>query len=172
MSLIIEDGTRPLGANSYVTVDEFIAFLAARNQAVEAGTEEGLLLDAMAYLEQYSGDTTPAYKGWKFTSEQGLQWPRTGVVIDEFRVTDTTIPINLKNAQMQLGLEAISYDLMPSSDGYAVASEKVDVIEVEYATGGRLSGSTLPATPNFPRVQALLKPLFRNTGMRLRSVRI
>lgn len=172
MSLIIEDGTRPLGANSYVTVDEFIAFLTGRGLTVAAGTEEGMLLDAMGYLEQYSAETTPAYKGWKYTSAQSLQWPRAGVVIDEFPVSNATIPLNLKNAQLQLGVESISYDLMPSSDGYAVASEKVDVIEVEYATGGRLSGSTLPAVPNFPRVDALLKPLFRNTGMKLRSVRI
>lgn len=174
MALVIETGEGLANADSYVSVDEFIAYASARGETVEPDTAEGLLFDAMAYLEKFSSETNPAYKGYKATAAQALQWPRTDVVIDRFPFPKNQIPAQLKRAQMQLGIEAMTFDLMPSSDGFAVAKEKVDVIEVEYATGGRLSGSTTPgdAVPVFPRVDALLANLFISKGMKIRTVRI
>jgi hypothetical protein len=169
MPLVIETGEGLENSNSYVSLEEFAEYAADRLQDLPADepAQQALLLRAMEYLESIDD-----YKGVRNTGTQALKWPRTGVYIDGFPVAKNKIPTNLKRAQMQLGIEAISYDLMPSTDGFAVASEKVDVIEVEYATGGRLSGSTAPAVPEFPKVDALLKDLRTNTGMKLRGVRI
>lgn len=173
--LIIETGEGIPNANSYVTIDEFTEFGASIGANLPEN-KELVLLQAIEYLEQFTIDgaglARKAYKGYRASAEQGLEWPRTGVIIDGRPLATNVIPAKLKRAQMQLAVEAITYDLMPTSDGFAVASEKVDVIEVEYATGGRLSGSTPVPAPVFTRVNALLSGLLRQTRAALRSVRI
>lgn len=173
--LIIETGEGLPNANSYVTTDELAEFGISTGANLPEN-KELILLQAMEYLEQFTVDgarlTRKAYKGYRATADQALEWPRRGVLIDGVPLATNVIPAKLKRAQMQLAVEAITYDLMPTSDGFAVASEKVDVIEVEYATGGRLSGSTPVPAPVFTRVNALLAGLLRSGGAALRSVRI
>lgn len=170
MALIIETGTGLPNSNSYATVEELSAYAADRLEELPVDGKEALLLRAMDYLEQFVDK--PRYKGTRKSAEQALLWPRIGVYIDGFPLAIDRIPTLLKRAQMQLALEAVDYDLMPSSDGYAVAKETVDVIAVEYATGGRLSGATLAAQPIFPKVDALLNGLLESAPDRLRGVRI
>lgn len=167
MALIPETGAGLSNSNTYATLEEFEAYAADRLETLPDEGKEALLIRAMDYLEAIQD-----FKGVRASADQALQWPRTGVYIDGFPLSLGRIPTLLKRAQMQLGIEAMSYDLSPSSDGFAVAKEKVDVIEVEYATGGRLSGSTLAAQPLFPKVDALLKQLRSSIGMKLRGVRI
>lgn len=168
MAIIVETGEGLPNSNSYVTLAEFEAYAADRLEILPtAEKRESLLIRAMEYLESVKD-----YKGQRISGDQELAWPRSAVYIDGFPLSKNKIPSLLKRAQMQLGIEAISYDLMPSTDGYAVASEKVDVISIDYATGGRLSGSTAPAVPVFPKVDALLRQLRNDLGMRLRGERI
>lgn len=167
MALIVETGEGLSNSNTYATVAELEQYAADRLETLPDDNKESLLIRSMDYLEAITD-----WKGVRFSAEQALAWPRTGVYIDGFPLGKNTIPTLLKRAQMQLAIEAMSYDLMPSTDGFAVASEKVDVIEVEYATGGRLSGSTAPAVPQFPKVDALLGPLRQLIGMKIRGVRI
>lgn len=169
MPLVIETGEGLENSNTYVSIEELVEYAADRLDTLPEGDDQrqALLIRSMEYLESVSD-----YKGQRKTGTQALAWPRTGVYIDGFPLAKDKIPTLLKRAQMQLALEAMLYDLMPSTDGFAVASEKVDVIEVEYATGGRLSGSTAPAVPVFPKVDALLRQLRDGQGMKLRGVRI
>lgn len=162
MALTIENGTQVAGANSYVTVAEAKAFAAARgasNFPTADADVEVLLVLAMDYLEAKRSD----FKGTKTSASQPLQYPREGSTVDGELIANNIIPVELKNAQMQLAIEASDFgDLSPSSDGYAVAVEKVDVLEIQYAAGGRLSGTSLPAEMNFPKVQAWLEALTTN----------
>ncbi len=162
MALVIEDGTQVAGANSYVTAAEAKAFAAARGvtsfPTVDAEVETLLTL-AIDYLEAKRSE----YRGTKTSVSQSLQYPRIGSTVDGLEIANNVIPIELKNAQMQLAIEANEYgDLAPSSDGYAIAVEKIDAIEVQYAAGGRLSGTSLPAEMNFPKVDAWLEALVSN----------
>ena len=172
MALIIETGAGLPDSQSYVSVAELETYAASLLDDLPEGeaAKESLLLRAMQYLEQFV--EKPRYKGTRNSADQALAWPRTGVYIDGFPLAKDRIPTALKRAQMQLAIEATNYDLMPSSDGYAVAKEQVDVIEVEYATGGRLSGASLPVQPNFPIVDSLLAGLLESAPTRIRSVRI
>lgn len=167
MALIVETGEGLPNSNTYATVAELEQYAADRLETLPDANKESLLIRAMDYLESITD-----WKGVRLTSTQALAWPRSGVYIDGFPASKNIIPSLLKRGQMQLAIEAITYDLLPSTDGFAVASEKVDVIEVEYATGGRLSGSTAPAVPSFPKVDALLGPLRQLIGMKIRGVRI
>lgn len=167
MAIIVETGEGLPNSNSYISVAELEAYAADRLETLPVEGKEALLIRSMDYLESIKN-----YKGLRVSAEQALAWPRTRVYIDGFPLAADRIPTLLKRAQSQLAIEAMSYDLMPSTDGFAVASEKVDVIQVEYATGGRLSGSTPPATPVFPKVDALLRQLLTDVGQRLRGERI
>lgn len=164
MTIIVEDGSQVANANSYVTAAEAKAFAAARGIAdfPTNDSEVAVLLTlAIDYLEARRFD----FIGTKTSASQALQYPRTGSTVDGLEIANNIIPIELKNAQMQLAIEALEYgDLSPSSDGYAVAVEKVDVLEIQYAAGGRLSGTSLPAEMNFPKVQAWLDALTNYGG--------
>ena len=173
MALVKEDGTGLPNSNTYVEWDEAVDYAAARG--ITLGTQpevESLLIQAMDYLEAQRGQ----YQGTKtYPGVQALQWPRTGVILDcSYSLPDNVIPVELKNAQMQLAVEVFTGNaLMPSSDGRVVKREKVDVIEREFMTGKDMGASGLPA-PNFPLVDALLAPLFNacGGGMAIKTVRV
>ncbi len=161
MALVIEDGTGVTGANTYVSVATAKAFASSRGDAyptVDLDVEK-LLIQAVDYLE----GQRRYFRGTKTDPTQPLQYPRLNSMVDGVIIADNVIPIELKYAQMQLSIDAFEFgSLLPSSDGYAVAVEKVDVLEIQYAAGGRLSGTSLPATPNFPKAQAWLDALTDN----------
>lgn len=158
MALVIENGSLVAGATSYVSVAEARAYAAARASTFPADDTEGnaaaevALIVAMDYLESLRAD----FKGRKVNpATQALQWPRQGVEIDGWDVSISTIPNELKFAQIQLATEAANgTDLMPTGDGREVIREKVDVLETEYRPGA--GGAPQPV---LVKVQALLAPL-------------
>lgn len=161
MALEVEDGTGKDDAQTYVTAEEARDFALLRGETLSAtdSVVEVLLVKAMDWLEGQDWKGTP-------TSEtQALAWPREDV--DGY--DNNEIPTKLKNAQCQLVLEALVYDLAPSGDGKQVIKEKVDVIETEYAPA-----STSAPIPAFPKVEAWIKTLIGNPGGigLLRTVRI
>lgn len=177
MALVVETGEGLPNSTTYATVEQLRAYAAARGVSLPPPERHEIMLTlAMDYLEQYAYQINvkgrSKYKGRKASTTQALLWPRTGVVISGDAFPSNAIPRNLVNAQLQLALESIDFDLMPSSEGYSVAREKVGPLEVEYAAGGRLSGTTVDSPPRFPKVDALLAPLFDISGAALRAVRI
>lgn len=163
MTLVIEDGSNVANANSYVTLDEIRDFAQARNETMPSDDAalEGMAIQAMDYLEGLRSK----YQGKKTYSDQPLQWPRSGVLIDCASWPEDKIPKELKNAQCQLCIEQLTFpDLSPSSDGFAVSREKVDVIEVEYAAGSNYASATPVPAPSFPKVDAYLDVLFYPCG--------
>lgn len=173
MALIVEDGTGKTDSQTYVDAAAARQYAAARGIELSStdADVEVQLVSAMDYLEAQRA----RYQGTKTKpGVQALQWPRTGVILDcSYSLPDNVIPVELKNAQMQLVLEVFAGNtLMPSSDGRVVKREKVDVIEREFMTGQDLGSGGLPS-PSFPAVDALLEPLFSacGGGFFLRTVR-
>lgn len=165
MALIIEDGTIVANAQSYVTAAQARAFALSRGITLSAddAVVESQLIRAVDYLETYRD----RYKGTLVSAGiQSLQWPRTGVIIDElYELPITTIPKELKQAQMALAMEVHGgIVLMPSSDGRVVKREKLDVIEREFMTGNDMTKTGLPM-PKFTYVDALLAPLLKAPGI-------
>lgn len=157
MSLVIEDGTGLSTATSYVTVTEARAYALARGVTLSAtdSVVETQLIKAMDYLEAQRD----RYQGYKNTEAQALQWPRDGVVVDGWSIDSNEIPKLLKSAQCQAATEIHNgIDVLPSGTGNGIKSEKVDVIEVEYAT------YSTAAAPRMRKVDALLRPLFKHGG--------
>jgi len=163
MALIIEDGTGKTDSNSYVTVDEFRAYAEARGTVVAESTDqdyEQYLIKAMDKLESYRG----RYQGQKVDQDQALQFPRDGVYIDDYEVSASTIPRELKYSQMAFAMESLAgNDLSPTqlvSSSGQVTKEKVGEIEVTYA-----NPTSLRSTPAFAKAEALLAPLLRKSGL-------
>lgn len=125
MTIIVEDGSIVANANSYVTLDELVAYAYDRG-AVFTGDATILMYKAMDYLESQN------LIGNRYTRDQSLQWPRDGVYIDNYYYAPSEIPQLLKNAQMATAI-AIGDDADPLSIiTPEVKSEKIGKIEVTY----------------------------------------
>lgn len=158
MPLVIEDGSLPNGAQSYISVATARAYAVARavTLPVDESAVEVLLVKAMDYLESFRAQ----FQGTKTTAGQVFQWPRYGAEVEGFEVEATTIPEVLKQAQAAVACEiAAGLDVLPSGTGREVIRKKIDVLETEWAAG---SGSA--PNPVMRKVRPLLAPLFRSGG--------
>lgn len=138
MALIIEDGSQVSGANSYVTLAEFKAWADARSVTYSAtdSVVEAQILRAMDYIE------TQSFVGFKLTSTQALQWPRSGVVIDGFAVGSTDIPNELKLAVYEATKAEIDGDSKLAATDRQVVSETVGEISVTYKDSSSMKRAT------------------------------
>ena len=130
MALIIEDGTGKTDSQSYASEAELAAYAALRGVTV-TGTDTELLIKAMDYLE------TQSFKGYKYTDDQALQWPRGSVYLYGYYIDVDTIPQLLKDAQIEFALGIDAGNNPTATLGRATKSEKVGDIEVEYMAGAR-----------------------------------
>jgi len=128
MTIVVEDGSQVVGANSYVTEAELTAYAVARGITISGDPEE-LLIRAMDYLENQE------FIGTKYQHDQALQWPRAYVIIDKFYFDVDEIPPLLKDSQCEIAL-AIDNGEDPLAD---VERQKISTtvgpISVTYAQG-------------------------------------
>ena len=143
MALIIEDGTMPEGANSYVSVAGCDSWQALRGSTTwppapaseddpNQAKKEGSLIQACDYLNGL------AWKGSRPVAGRVMAWPRVGVVdSDGFGIAPNVVPINVPHAQCYLaGLVYDGTDLQPMlARGGAIRMEQVDVLRTEYFEG-------------------------------------
>lgn len=129
-TIIVEDGSRVSGANSYVTVAELTTYADERGVTISAAEEEDLLIEAMDYLESLD------YIGYRYTEDQALEWPRADAVkykIYWYEVTE--IPQDLKDAQCEIALAIDAGNGPLDNLERKTTRKKVGDIEVEYAAG-------------------------------------
>lgn len=142
MALVIEDGTEVSGANSYTTDAEFVAYAAARGYVIPAteALRDPLQVKAMDYLASLE----MSYRGYRVTSTQPLSYPRVGVVLNGYYLNSDTIPIELKNAQLELAYQAYTEELLVNQTTSNLTGFEVDGVYSEtYSLGGsRTSVST------------------------------
>ena len=154
--LIIEDGSVVADANSFVTDEEFKKYANLRCMDVPATQpeRESLLILAMDYLFSVE----PKMQGCRVSIDQELPYPRSGVCANCFNIPSDSIPKTLKNAQMELALQANTSDILISQSMQNVSKEKLGELEVEYFSGGSWS------TVRTDRADAYLNPLLSNGG--------
>ena len=159
MALIIEDGSIVTGANSFTTDVEFLAYAAAR--AVELPATEAarnaLQVRAVDYLFSKEG----SLKGCRINAVQGLPYPRRGVCVYGFNVAIDAIPAGLKSAQMELGMQSHTSELLISGISQDLESFSVDDVYTEsYHSGGSWEHVRTD------KADAYLNPLLDNNGSR------
>ena len=153
MALVVETGALVLAAVSYITVAEARAYAAARGLTLPAtdAALEPLIVLAADYLEQLED----RFQGSRVSATQAMAWPREYVYIRGEALDIAVIPNELKMAQCQLAVDAVTTPLQPTGTGREIVRQKVDVIETEYGKTG--SGSVIP---EFNKAMAYLTVLF------------
>ena len=158
MSLIVEDGSTVEGANTYVSATDAFDYATARGVSLPSCDDalEAVILKAMDYLESFSAK----FKGERVTRDQPVSWPRSGAVIEGWPWDDDEIPRQVLTAQLALIIEINSgEDPYNPSTVLPVIREKVDVIEVQYAS---------PTSSKVSKTQAsrtLINLLLKNSGL-------
>ena len=152
MALIIEDGSRVAGSDSYVSAVDAQAFVDARGYTVTI--TEASLLNSMLHLESMR------WFGLPTDVEQSLQWPRTGVRDrNNYLYASNAIPDEIKNAQVWLAYYILIGDDPSVKAGPQVKSEKVGPIETEYAINTGRDGVSVLSLPNVKKsIQWLVQP--------------
>tara|TARA_R110000803_G_scaffold148638_2_gene214125 strand:+ start:55 stop:525 length:471 start_codon:yes stop_codon:yes gene_type:complete len=125
-TIVVETGSGSSTANSYISESELATYASDRGVTL-TGTPSILIIQAMDYLESKN------FIGTKSTLEQSLQWPRTGVEIDNWYIVSDSIPVLLKEAEMELCI-ALDGGVNPlANQDRKTLKEKVGELEVEYA---------------------------------------
>lgn len=165
MALIVEDGSVVAGAESYISVADASTYHAAQGNTAWAAIANDTLREG--YLRKATGYMVQAYRmrwaGYRFTSTQSLDWPRSYVPIPdavsgygsfEAMVAPNIVPTEVKNACAELALKAASAELFADlSQG--VVSKQVGPIKIEY---DRYS----PRSIKYSAIDAMLRPYFRS----------
>lgn len=159
MALIVENGSIVVGAESYVTVVEADTYWTDRNNqdwddaADEA--KEAALREAQQFL-----DATYDWIGTRVLATQELDWPRWVIYDRERRaILHNEIPKYVKQAQMELALQALSGRLLDSQERAGmVLSETVGPLAVTYSQGA-------PGGRTYPFVDALVSGLINGKSV-------
>lgn len=161
-------------ANSFVTVAEYVAYVATRLHLPAGVTQAGETLtddEGRALLDAARDLDALPWPGWTGSSTQRLAWPR----YDEAWRGETVlwgdagpllpylggaaIPRRLKEAQIERALDYLragdTDPLLPSADE-GLIRKKVDVLESEWDPSTRRPQGWLAQSP---RVAGLLAPL-------------
>ena len=158
MALIIEDGSTPAGADSFVTVAEWEAYAAARGVA-PSGTEEEKEI-SLRKATDYFFLWEQKFQGYRSEEDQSLPFPRRPLYVYGYYVESTEIHETVKKSQFELATFIHDGgDLQPNGTGKDAKKEKVGSLEVEYfETGG---AAVLPVPT---KALPFLEPLIDGTS--------
>lgn len=136
-ALLLEDGTGVTGANTYVTVAEADDYIEHNIHAYVLWTaqstpvKEHILMWCTRYIE-----SRMKWEGTKVDTDLTLGWPRDYAFDHEqTEIANTTIPIRLKNAVMELARFLLASDLGDSLPQAGIDRLVVDVIEIFFTEG-------------------------------------
>lgn len=162
MALIVEDGTIVSGAESYASVtdaDTYNNKYVGSSDWLAASTsdKEINLRKATQYLDITYG---PTYVGIRVNDTQDLLWPRQFAEYrDGIVIPDTSIPVELKRACMELAIKAATdtnliVDVDAPSANVKRSRVKAAVVEEEIEYWG---GNT--NQKKYPTVERLMRAL-------------
>lgn len=163
-------------ANSFVTEEEVIAYMAARLNADKWTTVSGTTCtedEKKALVEATRELTSRNWIGLPASSTQALAWPRQWATNPDSPTYDyystSEIPRRVKDATCELAFQFIkagSIDVAALDNNQAVVRKKIDVLETEYAVHLKKQG-----LERFPRVMNYIKPLLAGSPAVVRTVR-
>lgn len=165
MALVVEDGTGSNeAANTFADLAAIKSYLGARGIALPQDNDIVIMaIKAMDYIVSREEQL----QGVRIALEQQLPYPRIGVVVFGFDLATDVVPTQAIAAQCQLVADqANGVDIMPNTTSAPIKREKTGPLETEYA----VSAGDL-ASPVLAAAEALLKPLYRSGGFRLKTYR-
>ncbi|MDD5724452.1 MAG: hypothetical protein PHY29_12070 [Syntrophales bacterium] len=161
MSLICEDGSGKSDSESYISVADASTYFSNRGVTAWAALDTGEATAVReAALRKATDYMTAVYRdrweGVRYTEDQALDWPRSGVVRDSWAVGYDEVPTEVARACAELALKAASADLQPDLT-QGVVREKVGPIETEY---DRYS----PQATRYSFIDNMLAPFLKSRG--------
>jgi hypothetical protein len=158
MALIIEDGSTPAGAVSFVTVAEWETYATSRGVALN-GTEEEKEV-SLRKAADYFFLWEQKFQGYRSEEHQSLPFPRYPLYVYGYYVESTEIHEAIKKAQFELAtFISDGGDLQPNGTGKDAKKEKVGSLEVEYFETG---GAAVLPVPS--KALPFLEPLLNGTS--------
>lgn len=161
MALILEDGSIVTNSDTYVSRTDYIAYAAARGTTIaDEEATDVQLLKAAEYIDRHEDNL----KGDLVERNQSMAFPRSNLTIDSWYWGSDEIPRQVILCQLAFALDInAGVDLYnrPQNPNLITKSEKVDVIEIEYAVG-ETTGQKLSQTSTG---DALLSSLLNNSGL-------
>ena len=153
--------TLTVGTDSYCTLAELRSYALARGVTLSTtdATVEAQAIKAMDYIEA----RRDRFQGYKTDDDQALQFPREYLYIDGVLIDNDVVPTVVKNAQCQLVVDQYNgVDITPNhtSASLPVIQKTVGPLTTKYSD--RYGANT---TPYLQKVNDLLKPVYKNTGM-------
>ena len=163
MALIVEDGTPPANANTYLDVagvDAYFLEVGKVTTAWDALTtpqQEAAIIRATRYHEsEYGSD----YQGCPQTKGQSLSWPREGVTgLDGYEVPMSTVIDQVRWAQAELvyrtfdGTE-LYVDVAPATGDLTYKRRKVGELETE----DRFDAGGSATQTDYTKIDKMLEP--------------
>lgn len=156
MAFTVEDGTIVASANSYLSVEAADTYHTDRGNTTwtdaTTAAKQAALIKATDYLVQ---TYRTRWKGIRVDTDQTLDWPRAGVLIEDyfepqsgprpalfpgltFVLGDDVVPEEVKKSTAELALIALTTDLNPSLErGGDIRRLKAGSVEVEYGPGAQ-----------------------------------
>lgn len=158
MTIIVEDGTGLSTAVSYTSVAEADAYFSVRLITLWANMvtaeKEACLIRATDHMLQ---KTRSRWKGFRLLTTQRLDWPRTGVIVDEYtEIAEDAIPEEVKNACAELALRA-SISTLSEDGSRGVTQETIGPVTVKYDQYSQTS-------PSYTQVFDWIKPFLNSSG--------
>lgn len=158
MSLIVEDGTGKSDAESLCSLADANAYHTARGNAAWAAIATDDLREQN--LRKATDFITQMYRlkwqGMRVKVAQSLDWPRLNVLVDDYPVQTTIVPVAVKNACAELALKS-STTVLAADLKQGVKSKKVGPIETVYDEHSNRSTRYLT-------VERMLEPYFKSGG--------
>ena len=149
ITLIVEDGSRPTGANTYAAVADADTYHADRGfTAWDDATDDEkatALIRATDYLNGLS------WQGRK-VAMRTMAWPRIDVVVDGYAVDSTVVPDEVVNATCYMAGEFVGGADPLAAQDRALSSMKVGSVEMAWEQGSN-------PTPQYPALKSILRGL-------------
>ena len=158
--IIVEDGTIVDGANSWVSLVDFLDYAESMGLLLNDEDKAEISLKKAA---QFINSKEPRLRGTPVERDQPTSYPRHNLTIEGFSWSEFEIPRQVILCQLNLALDiyaGIDPYNPPTNPNRAVKREKIDVIEVEYMGADKsaeLSRNSL--------WQALLSSLMTQNGL-------
>ncbi len=103
------------------------------------------------------------WQGVRIASDQALDWPRAGVVVDSWEIDNESVPTTIARACAELALKVATEELQPDLT-QGVLSESVGAIAVTY-------DRTSQQAKRFKAIDAMLAPFLKSCGASVGLVR-
>jgi hypothetical protein len=147
-------------ANSYVTVAEADAYFQDRLHSSDwtaATGKEAALITASRLL-----DWELTFQGSKTNQNQSMQFPRSGMIIDEYEISDVIIPQEIKFAVFELALQSLKKDRVVDNPMSGIEQVKAGPLFVKATPGGYDStiASVIPK-----HIKSMLSKFLIHTGI-------